>query len=136
VDATSRPRCSEQRIRQHLVHPQTRVAGFCAAAGAASPLHRIASVASRRPCACIGKPRATVDKRTVLLPLLFRGSSLIHSGYTLPGGCLSVDPLPASVPFPTSSRPPRPHRRTRSRTADAIATAEERKNEGDEGRRG
>jgi len=38
VGATSRPRCSGQRIRQRLVHSRTRVAGFCAVAIAARPL--------------------------------------------------------------------------------------------------
>lgn len=119
------PRCSGQRIRQRLVHSQTRVAGFCAVAGAARPLAS-RYVASRR--ACMGKPRERQrTRRTPPPPSRFRS----FTRYTSPSGCPSADPF--LRPFPASSRPRRP---PRSRAADAIAAAEERKNEGDGRREG
>lgn len=127
MGATSRPRCSEQRIRQRLVHPQTRVAGFCAAAGTANPSHRIAS---RR--ACMSKPRTTEDKaHGSLLP-----HSLAHSFGTLRSVGCPFPSIPSCVPI---LPPPRGHHglvgRLVSRTARRERDRGGRRGEKERGRR-
>lgn len=121
VGVTSRPRCSEQRIRQRLMHSQTRVAGSCAVAGAARPLAS-RHVASRRDARVWVKPRER--RRTRRTPPPPPRVSLIHSGIL----------RPADVPPPIPSPPLRGRLvrgpRTRSRAA------EERKNESDGRREG
>lgn len=73
MGATSRPRCSGQHIRQRLVHPQTRVAGFCAVASAACPSRRVARdplrrVASRRDARVWVNRERRRTRRTVSPP--------------------------------------------------------------------